>query len=364
MCRNLTARFALALSFVAAAAERVATLHGYRLRRRRLAAAVHLVLRASTVAAARVVATAASPAAFAEGAKLRVGHFPNVTHVQALVAHNLSRQGKGWFEARLGPNVEIDWFVYNAGPSAMEAIFARSIDLTYVGPSPAINAYAKAQGQDIRIIAGAAEGGAALVVQPDSTLSRPADFRGRKIATPQLGNTQDVAARAWLASGGLRITLTGGDAMVIPTANPDQLALFKSKQLDAVWTVEPWVSRLEREGGGKVIVEEKDAVTTVLVSGTKFLEQQPELARRFVAAHDELTQWIGRHPDEAQAMVRDELAAEMRSEIKAELVAHAWARIVLTGAVSRDALEQYVAKAKAAGFLRSAPHLSQLIVRP
>jgi NitT/TauT family transport system substrate-binding protein len=303
-------------------------------------------------------------AAFAETTKLRIGHFPNVTHVQALVAHNLSRQGKGWFEARLGPGVSIDWFVYNAGPSAMEAIFAGSIDLTYVGPSPAINAYAKAQGGEIRIVAGAVEGGAALVVQPESNLTRPDDFRGKKIATPQLGNTQDVAARAWLAAGGLKITLTGGDAMVIPTANPDQLALFQSKQLDAVWTVEPWVSRLESEAGGKVVLEEKDAVTTVLVAGTRFLREQPELAHRFVAAHEELTEWIRGHPDEAQAMLRAELAAEMRSEMKAELVQRAWTRIVLTSTVSRTALEQYVTKAKAAGFLRAAPDLSQLIERP
>ena len=297
-------------------------------------------------------------------ATLRVGHFPNVTHAQALVAHHLSRQGKGWFEARLGPGVKLEWYVYNAGPSAMEAIFAQSVDLTYVGPSPAINAYAKARGDDIRIVAGAVEGGAALVVQEDSKLTRPGDFRGKKIATPQLGNTQDVAARAWLASGGLKITLTGGDAMVVPTANPDQLALFQSKQLDAVWTVEPWVSRLESEAGGRVVVDEKDAVTTVLVSGTKLLREQRPLAQRFVAAHEELTQWIRDNPAEAQAMVREELGAEMHSEMKAELVARAWSRIVPTGAVSRAALERYVANAKAAGFLRSAPDLSRLVEQP
>jgi NitT/TauT family transport system substrate-binding protein len=149
----------------------------------------------------------------------------------------------------------------------MEAIFADAIDLAYVGPSPAINAYAKARGEDIRIIAGAAEGGAALVVQPDAGLRRAADFKGKKIGTPQLGNTQDVAARAWLSSGGLRITLTGGDAQVIPTANPDQLSLFQQRQLDAVWTVEPWVSRLEIEAGGKVLLEETGSVTTVVVTG-------------------------------------------------------------------------------------------------
>ena len=146
---------------------------------------------------------------------IRVGHFPNITHAQGLVAHNLSRQGKGWFEARLGPGVEIQWFTYNAGPSAMEAIFAKSIELTYVGPGPALNAYAKSQGEEIRIIAGAANGGAALVVQPDANLKAPADFKGKKIATPQLGNTQDISCRAWLTSGGLRITQLGGDAQVL-----------------------------------------------------------------------------------------------------------------------------------------------------
>jgi NitT/TauT family transport system substrate-binding protein len=320
--------------------------------------------RCLTLSIALPAALAFGPAAFAQPVTLRVGHFPNVTHVQALVAHGLSRKGQGWFEQRLGPDVRIEWFVYNAGPSAMEAIFADSIDLTYVGPSPAINAYAKARGEDIRIVAGAAEGGAALVVQPDAGLQAPADFRGKKIGTPQLGNTQDVAARAWLSAGGLRITLTGGDAQVIPTANPDQLPLFQRRQLDGVWTVEPWVSRLETEAGGKVLVEETDSVTTVLVASAKLLGSQRDLARRFAAAHEELTDWVKAHPGEAQAIVRDELAAETRTEIKPELIARAWARIALTHEISRDALERFVAKARAAGFLRSAPDLSRLVERP
>ena len=184
---------------------------------------------------------------------IRVGHFPNITHVQGLVAQHLSRTGRRWFEPRLGTDVKIEWYVYNAGPSAMEAILADSIDLTYVGPSPTLNAYAKSGGEEVRIIAGAAAGGAALVVQPNSGLQQPADFRGKTIATPQLGNTQDVACRAWLSNGGLKITQTGGDAFIVPTPNPDQLSLFQRKKLDAVWTVEPWVSRLEREAGGKVL---------------------------------------------------------------------------------------------------------------
>src|SRR6476619_7662648 len=212
---------------------------------------------------------------------IRVGHFPNITHAQGLVANNFSRQGKGWLEEKLGGGIKIEWFVYNAGPSAMEAIFAQSIDLTYVGPGPALNAYTKANAAEVRLIAASANGGAALVVQPDQNLKTPADFRGKKIASPQLGNTQDISCRAWLIAGGLKITQLGGDAQVVPTQNPDQLALFKAKKIDAVWTVEPWVSRLERESGGKVLVEERDVATTVLVSSTKFLGQQRELAKKF-----------------------------------------------------------------------------------
>src|SRR5262249_1817286 len=159
---------------------------------------------------------------------------------------------------------KIEWFVYNAGPSAMEAIFANSIDLTYVGPGPALNAYTRSNGAEIRLIAGAANGGAGLVVQPNENLKAPADFPRKKSATPQLGNTQDISCRAWLTEGGLKITQLGGDAQVIPTQNPDQLALFKVKKVDAVWTVEPWLSRLELESGGTVLVDEKDAATTIL----------------------------------------------------------------------------------------------------
>jgi NitT/TauT family transport system substrate-binding protein len=299
-----------------------------------------------------------------QGHVLRVGHFPNITHVQGLVAHNMTRNRKGWFEPRLGDGVSIEWFVYNAGPSAMEAIFADSIDLTYVGPGPVINAYARARGEAVRVLAGAVEGGAALVIPSDSTLRTPADFRGRRIATPQLGNTQDVAARAWLTAGGLRITMTGGDAQVVPTANPDQLSLFKTRQIDAVWTVEPWVSRLETEADGKVLVEERDAVTTVLAASTKFLERRRDLARRFVAAHAELTVWIRDNPAEAQRIVRDELVAETRTDVHPDLIARSWNRIVLTDNVPLPALESFVTKSKDAGFLRSVPDLSRLIERP
>jgi NitT/TauT family transport system substrate-binding protein len=320
----------------------------------------HLRIALARLAIAALLLLSAPASLFAQTI-LRLGHFPNVTHAQAVVAHGLSRQGRDWFEQRLGSDVNVQWFVYNAGPSAIEAVLAKSIDLTYVGPNPAINAYARSRGEEVRIVAGAANGGSALVVQGDSSLRTAADFRGKKIATPQLGNTQDVAARSWLAAGGLRITQTGGDAHVIPTANPDQLLLFRQRQLDAVWTVEPWVSLLEMEASGKVLVQEQDAITTLLVARVEFLRTQRDLVRKFVSAHEELTDWIIKNPAEAQRLVREELITEMRANIPEELIARAWKRIVWTHEVSRQALDKIVTSAQSVGFLRNAPDMSRLI---
>src|SRR5438309_6899186 len=292
--------------------------------------------------------------------KIRVGHFPNITHAQGLIAHAMSRQGKCWFEQRLGEGTKIEWFVYNAGPSAMEAIFANSIDLTYVGPGPALNAYTKANGEEIRLIAGAANGGAGLVVQADQNLKAPADFHGKKIATPQLGNTQDISCRAWLTEGGLKITQLGGDAQVIPTQNPDQLGLFKEKRVDAVWTVEPWLSRLEQEASGKVIVEEKDAATTVLVSSVKFLKDKRELAKKFAQAHAELTDWILKNPEEAQRLIKAELLEETKSDMTPQVITSAWKRIVFTSETPRTPVEKFMQNSVRAGFIKSAPDLSKL----
>jgi NitT/TauT family transport system substrate-binding protein len=299
-------------------------------------------------------------AARAEKITLRVGYFPNITHAQGVIGSETTREGRGWFEQRLGPGVTIQWFAYNAGPSAMEAIFAGSIDLTYVGPSPALNAYIRSEGDEIRVIAGAAEGGAALVVQGDGRIKQPADFKGKRLATPQLGNTQDVAARAWLKKQGFRITLTGGDVQVLPTANPDQLALFEQGQIDAVWTVEPWVSRLELDAKGKVYLEQTDAVTTVLVASVNLLKTHPELAEKFRAAHTELTAWINAHPDEAKALVHAGLKAATRREIPAALVNNAWRRLHFTDQVAPAQFAALVADAQSVGFLRNAIPLDRL----
>jgi NitT/TauT family transport system substrate-binding protein len=306
----------------------------------------------------------ASLVAAQEKITIRFGHFPNITHAQGVIAHALSRQGKGWFEQRLGPNVGIQWFVYNAGPSAMEAIFARSLDVTYVGPGPALNAHFKSNGDEMRVISGAANAGAALVVKPGSPIKAPADFRGKKIATPQLGNTQDISCRAWLKANGFKITQTGGDVLVIPTANPDQLGLFQKGGVDAVWTVEPWVTRLERDAKARVFLEDKNTITTWLISSVKFLRDRRDLTKKIAAANAELTVWIQQNEAEAQKLLIEELKAETRADFLPDAVAQAWKRIQFTSEVSRDLIGKSVQDGKDAGFFKGSTETSRLIEAP
>jgi NitT/TauT family transport system substrate-binding protein len=246
----------------------------------------------------------------------------------------------------------------------MPAMFAGSIDLTYAGPNSVINAYAQSRGEDIRIVAGAVNGGAALVVQPNSKLTKPADFRGKRIAVPEFENTQDVSARAWLAGGGVKVGQPGAEVELVPTPNSDQLALFRLMQVDAVWTVEPWVARLELLADGKILVDESNAITTVLVSSARFLTSQRDLARRFVAAHRELTDWIGNNPLAAQRMITEELLIKYKTNMTSVVLARGWERVQLTNDVSLDKLQDFVDRAKVAGYFYLKPDLSRLVEMP
>src|SRR5438270_1782050 len=221
---------------------------------------------------------------------IRVGAYPNITHSQAMVG-----KANGFFVKALGPSVKVEWKTFNAGPSAIEALFAGAIDMTYVGPNPAINGYVRSNGEALRVVAGAASGGAALIVRNDSGINNPEDFHGKRVASPQLGNTQDVALRAWLSAHGMKPKDKGGDVQVMPMANPDQVTLFLKKQLDAAWAPEPWATRLIREGNGRLFLDERDLwpsrqfVVTNLIVSTKFLHDHPDLVKNWLRAHVELT---------------------------------------------------------------------------
>ncbi len=295
---------------------------------------------------------------------VRIGHSPNLTHVQALVARNMSRHGQGWFERYL-PEQRIEWCLYNAGPSAMEAIFGRAVDLSYVGPSPAINAYSVSKGAELSLLAGAVNGGAALLVSPQSGIQSPADFEGTNIATPQLGNTQDVTCRAWLQAQGLSSTLEGkGDVRISPSPSSMQAQLMTDGYIQASWTVEPWVSIIQSKTDARVFLDEPDAVTTILVGRKAWLQNNPELALTMQQAHRELTEWIAANTEEAQRMIADELSHLTQSPADPELIKQAWSRLKLTTDIDAQQLEQFIKAAQALELLGDVAPVEEMIYTP
>ncbi len=293
---------------------------------------------------------------------IHVGAFPNITHAQAMVG-----KANGWFEKRMGSKVTIDWKTFNAGPSAIEALFAGAIDMTYIGPNPAISGYVRSNGEALRIVAGATSGGAALVVRNDSGIQKPEDFHGKKIASPQMGNTQDVALRAWLLAHGMKSTDKGGDVQVIPLANPDQLTLFMKKELDGAWAPEPWATRLIREGNGRLFLDERELwpngqfVTAHLIVRTQFLKEHPDLVKDWIRAHVEITEWIGTHLPEAKKLLNQQIQKETGKPLPEALLNEAFGRMTVNYDPLRSSLMTAAKSAFDAGFLgRQMPDLSSL----
>jgi NitT/TauT family transport system substrate-binding protein len=300
-----------------------------------------------------LIACSAGPGGTSGGPlTVRVGYFPNLTHSQGLIG-----VANGTFQKALGPNVQLDVKVFNAGPSAIEAMFAGALDMTYIGPNPAINGFVKSKGQALRIVAGATSGGAVLVVRSDAGIHSPADFAGKRIASPQLGNTQDVALRHWLLVNGLKLTEVGGTTAVLPTSNPDILTLFLKKEIDGAWVPEPWGARLVVEANGQVFLDERDLwpngqfVTTQLIVSQKFLTEHRDLVKRWVAAHVELTQWINDHPDEAKTILNREIERLTGQALPKAVLDQAWSRMSVTYDPIQSSLYASADSAFAAGFL-------------
>jgi len=289
------------------------------------------IVRIAGFLAAAFIAAVFSVNAGAEEVTMRIGYFPNITHSQALVG--LSR---GIFQKELGNDVKIDTKVFNAGPSAIEALFAGELDLTYIGPNPAINGYVKSKGEALRIVAGATSGGAGLVVRNDSGIKTSRDFHNRKISSPQLGNTQDVALRSWLKKNGYKLREKGGDVQVLPTANPDQLTLMLKKEIDGAWTVEPWVSRLIKDGNGKLFLDERtlwpggEFVTAHIIVSKKFLDAHPDLVKKWLKAHIETTEWINNNLEEAKRTVNAEIKRITTKALPDDIIDSSFKRLKVT----------------------------------
>ena len=293
---------------------------------------------------------------------IRVGAFPNITHAQAMIG-----KSNGWFDKAMGPKVKIQWTSFNAGPAAIEALFAGAIDMTYVGPNPAINGYVRSSGEALRVVAGAASGGASLIVRSDAGINKPEDFHGKRVASPQFGNTQDVALRSWLKKNGLKTNDRGGDVQIVPMANPDQLTLFLKKDLDAAWAPEPWATRLIHEGQGRLFLDERTLwpdgqfVIGLLVVNTKFLSAHPDLVKNWIRAHVELTDWITAHQPEAKKLLNEQIQRETNKALPANVLDEAFSRLQVTYDPLHGALNTAARQAFENGSLgRTMPDLSKL----
>lgn len=293
---------------------------------------------------------AASPSEEAH-VDLRLGYFANLTHASALVGIQ-----RGLFAQSLGSNVTLTTSVFNAGPEAVTALLSNSIDAGYVGPNPAINAFVQSHGQAVRVVSGATSGGAALVVRP--SIGSAADLRGKTLATPQLGNTQDVALRYWLLQKGLKTTPEGGgDVSVHPQDNAQTLQTFRAGQIDGAWLPEPWATRLVIQGGGKVLVDERDTwkthqfATTLLVVRTEFLRLHPAAVRKLVEGQVAADQLLNSQTADAQKAANDQLGQVTGKKLTDQELTTAWPHMVFTDDPIATSLQDSANHAQQVGLL-------------
>jgi NitT/TauT family transport system substrate-binding protein len=266
------------------------------------------------------------------GATLRLGYFPNVTHAPAIIGAET-----GLFQEALGADVGLEVTTFNSGTEAIEALFAGAIDASFIGPNPAINGFAQSQseGGALRIVSGTTSGGAFLVV--GEGIESPDDLADKTLASPSLGNTQDVALRAWLGEQGYETdTSGGGDVSVTPLENPDILAAFQDGSIDGAWVPEPWATRLINEGGGHVLVDEADLwpdgrfVTTHLIAGTSYLEEHPDVIKNLITGLGQAIDEANSDPAGSQTVTNDGIENVTTSRLPDETIAGAWENLEFT----------------------------------
>src|SRR2546423_3068473 len=285
---------------------------------------------------------------------VRLGYFPNLTHASALVGVK-----NGYFANALGAKVTLETHTFNAGGDAVIAILSGSIDASFVGPNPTTNAFVQSHGQAVRVIAGATSGGALLVVRPDIT--SPAGLKGKKIADPQLGGTQDIALRWYLKAQGFKTdTLGGGDVSVVPQDNSLTLNAFKARQIDGAWLPEPWASRLVLEGGGRVLADERDLwpdgkfVTTDLIVATQFLRDHPKRIKGLLEGLYATVKFLNANAPQAQSIASAAVASISGKKLADGVVSAAWPHMTFTLDPLAATLQASAEHAHSLGLLRDA----------
>lgn len=292
----------------------------------------------------------------------RLGYFPNINHAQALIG-----VGNGDYQKVLGNNIELKTLTFNAGPSATEALLANQIDATYIGPNPTVNGYVVSEGKALRVISGVASGGAVFIVRNDSGIESTKDFAGKKFASPQIGNTQDVALRKYLLDNGFKTKDKGGNVEVLPVKNPDILTLFLKKEIDGAWVPEPWGQKLIKEGNGRLFLDERSLwpaekfVTANIIVNPEYLKNNPDVIKKFLEAHVNETQWINGHKEEALKTFNIELKKLTGQTIPDDQLKEAFSRLELTYDPLQETLIKSANDAFEIGYLgKTKPDLSGL----
>lgn len=284
--------------------------------------------------------------------KIRIAYFPNIGHAIPIIGME-----KGFFEKSLGDDVQIETRVFDSGPQAIESLFANSIDLAYVGPGPAITGFLNSDNHNIKILAGAASGGASFIVHPDSEITSASDFAGKKIAAPQIGNTQDVSLRSYLSDNGLKSADKGGSVTIYNIPNSDIYTLFVKGDIDGAWVAEPWATILETELGGKRLFHEEELwpnkkfASVLLIGNADYVKNHPQVISDLLTSHHETAVWINQNPADTGILFNNFLKSHFGKSLPDNVVDVALSNLVITDDPQRDSVYLFAKKADVLGYL-------------
>jgi len=284
--------------------------------------------------------------------KIRVAHFPNIGHVVPIIGIET-----GIFSKNLGSDVIIETKLFDSGPQVIESLFANSIDVGYVGPGPAINGFLKSENNGIKILAGAASGGASFVVHPNSQIKSIKDFSGKRIAAPQIGNTQDVSLRYHVFENGLKPVEKGGSVFILNISNPDIYTLFAKKDIDGAWIAEPWATILVQELDGVRLFHEEDLwpekqfASVLLIARSDYIDNHPQITKQWIDSHMETVSWINNNPDESEIIFNQFMEKTFGQSLSDEIVHEALSNIKITSDPIDESIYIFAQQADSLGYL-------------
>ena len=284
--------------------------------------------------------------------KLRLAYFPNIGHAVPIVGIE-----QGYFADELGSEIEIETRVFDSGPQVIESLFSNSVDIAYVGPGPAINGHLNSENKNVKILAGAASGGASFIVHPNSEISSASDFAGKKIAAPQIGNTQDVSLRNYLSENGLQPKEKGGSVTVYNIPNPDIYTLFVKGEVDGAWVAEPWATILESELDGKRLFFEEDLwpdkqfASVLVIGNTDYVKNNPKIVSNFLQSHHETVQWINENPAETRNVFNAFLKSYLGQSLSDDIVDIALSNLEIIDDPLPNSIHSFAEQADSLGYL-------------